>query len=376
MGSHAAGGPRVLFVAGHRLNRAPGQRFRFEQYLDHLRSDGFVCELSPLLTAEDDKIFYGRASFFRKVMVLAGCAVRRGRDIRRARDFDVVFLQREAFFGGWPLFERAFKAAGVRLVLDFDDAIWLLDVSEVNRRYGWLKRPQKTAEIAKMADLVIAGNSFLRDYALEFNQNTIVIPTTIDTVSYTRTVPRRTSGPVCIGWTGSTTTIPHFETGAPYLTEIKARYGDRVRFRVVGDASYRNEALGVKGEPWNAAAEVETLCDMDIGIMPLPDDAWSRGKCGLKGLQFMGLEIPVVMENLGANREIVSDGVDGFLASGQAEWVARLSALVESSDLRERVGSAGRRTVEARYSVLSQKDVYSRVLRELVARWRVAATSC
>ena len=101
--------------------------------------------------------------------------------------------------------------------------------------------------------------------------------------------------------------------------------------------------------------------------MPLPDNAWSRGKCGLKGLQFMGLEIPVVMETLGANREIVSDGVDGFLASGQADWVARLSALVESSDLRERIGSAGRRTVEARYSVLSQKAVYSRVLRELGA---------
>ena len=368
MGSHAARGPRVLFVAGHRLNRAPGQRFRYEQYLDHLRAEGFGCELSPLLTAEDDKIFYGRASFFAKVLVLARCAVRRTRDIRRARDFDVVFLQREAFFGGWPLFERAFKAAGVRLVLDFDDAIWLLDVSEVNRRYGWLKRPQKTAEIARMADLVIAGNSFLREYALEFNKNTIVIPTTIDTVAYTRRAPRRTGGPVCIGWTGSTTTIPHFETGAPYLARIKARFGDQVRFRVVGDASYRNEALGVQGEAWDAAAEVGTLTDMDIGIMPLPDDAWSKGKCGLKGLQFMALEIPVVMENLGANREIVSNGADGFLASGQDEWVSRLSALVESFDLRERIGSAGRRTVQARYSVMSQKDVYSRVLRNLSTR--------
>jgi glycosyltransferase involved in cell wall biosynthesis len=364
----AARGPRVLFVAGHRLNRAPSQRFRFEQYLGYLRANGFQCQLSALQTFDDDKVFYGRASALRKALVLARCAARRARDVTRARSFDVVFLQREAFFGGWPLFERAFKAVGVRLVLDFDDAIWLLDVSEANRRFGWLKRPQKTAEIAKMADLIIAGNSFLRDYALAFNKNTIVIPTTIDTVSYKRTVPRRRAGPVCIGWTGSTTTIPHFETGLPYLMQIKARYGDRVRFRVVGDGSYRNDALGVQGEPWDATAEVDTLCDMDIGIMPLPDDAWSKGKCGLKGLQFMGLEVPVVMENLGANREIVTDGVDGFLASGPAEWVAKLSALVESPDLREEIGSAGRRTVEARYSVESQKDVYARVLRELSGR--------
>jgi glycosyltransferase involved in cell wall biosynthesis len=358
-------GPRVLFVAGHRLNRAPGQRFRFEQYLDHLRNEGFVCELSPLLTADDDKIFYGRATAFRKALVLARGAIRRARDVRRARAFDIVFLQREAFFGGWPLFERAFKAADARLVLDFDDAIWLLDVSEVNRRYGWLKRPQKTAEIARMADLVIAGNSFLRDYALEFNQNTIVIPTTIDTLSYRRTAPPRISGPVCIGWTGSTTTIPHFETGVPYLERVKAKYGEGVRFRVVGDASYRNEALGVQGEAWNAAGEVETLSDMDIGIMPLPDDVWSKGKCGLKGLQFMGLEIPVVMEDLGANRDIVTDGTDGFLATGSAAWVSKLSALVESPDLRARVGAAGRRTVEARYSVGSQKNLYSEVLRRV-----------
>jgi len=330
-----------------------------------LQSDGFECEFSPLLTAEDDAVFYGSAHPLQKLVVLSRCAVRRYRDVRRARMFDAVFLQREAFFGGWPVFERAFKARGARIVLDFDDAIWLLDVSAANRKFGWLKRPQKTAEIAGLADLVIAGNAFLADYARGYNENTIVIPTTIDTTSYSRATPRRASGPVCVGWTGSTTTIRNFETGVPYLAQIKAKYGDGVRFRVVGDASYRCEALGIQGEAWDAAAEVETLSDMDIGIMPLPDETWSKGKCGLKGLQFMALDIPVVMEGLGANREIVTDGADGFLASNPTEWVAKLSALVESVDLRMRIGSAGRRTVEARYSVLSQKAAYSAALRSV-----------
>ncbi len=359
---------RVLFVANHRLDRAPSQRFRFEQYLGHMKAAGIDWQFSPLLTAEEDRTFYGRSSALLKAWVLARCAVRRTRDVRRAREFDVVFIQREAFFGGWPVFERAFKRAGVRIVLDFDDSIWLLDVSAANKRYGWLKRPQKTAEIAQMADLVIAGNSFLLGYAKRFNSNAILIATTIDTVSYKRTAPRRTSGSVCIGWTGSPTTIRNFECGVQALAQMKTRFGDRVRFRVVGDGSYRNDQLGIQGEPWDARTEVATLSDMDIGIMPLPDEDWSRGKCGLKGLQFMALEIPVVMEDLGANKEIVTDGVDGFLASGEAQWVARLSSLVESVELRERLAIAGRRTVEARFSVESQKGTYVRVLTELARK--------
>ena len=353
---------RVLFVAAHRLNRAPSQRFRFEQYLDHLRSDGIECVVSPLLSANDDRLFYGDSSALTKAWVLARGAVRRARDVRGAKEFDAVFLQREAFFGGWPVFERAFKRTGTPLILDFDDAIWLLDISEANRRYAWLKRPQKTAEIARLADVVIAGNSFLVDFAKAHNSRVCLIPTTIDTESYQRSSARRGTEQVCVGWTGSTTTIKHFHQSVPALVRLKSQWGDRVRFRVIGDGSYRNEALGIEGEPWDPSTEVESLCGMDIGIMPLPDDEWSRGKCGLKGLQFMALEIPVVMENLGANKDIVTDGVDGFLASAVEEWVSKLSTLVASTDLRERLGLAGRRTVEARFSVRSQKAAYSEVL--------------
>lgn len=364
--------PRVLFVAAHRLNRAPSQRFRFEQYLDYLRSEGIECAFSPLLSAEDDRLFYGRSSALAKSWVLAKCAVRRARDVRHAGAFDAVFVQREAFFGGWPVFERAFKRTGTPLVLDFDDAIWLLDVSEANRRYGWLKRPQKTAEIARMADAVVTGNSYLAEYASRQNSSVTLIPTTIDTVAYKRVTPAGYADQVCVGWTGSTTTIKHFERSVPTLVRLKGQWGDRVRFRVIGDGSYRNSALGIQGEPWNPDTEIESLCSMDIGIMPLPDDEWSRGKCGLKGLQFMALEVPVVMENLGANKEIVADGRDGFLASGDEEWLSKLSSLVGSPGLRQGLGVAGRKTVETRYSVNSQKPAYLKVLKDLFDRPRAS----
>ncbi|MBX7131463.1 MAG: glycosyltransferase family 4 protein [Fimbriimonadaceae bacterium] len=362
--------PRVLFVAAHRLNRAPSQRFRFEQYLDYLRSEGIDCTISPLLSADDDRLFYGKASAFSKAWVLARGAVLRTRDVRRAAQFDTVFVQREAFFGGWPVFEKAFKRTGTPLVLDFDDAIWLLDVSDANRRYGWLKRPQKTAEIARLADLVIAGNSYLLDYARAQNPSVTLIPTTIDTESYRRSAPAARTDDLCIGWTGSTTTIKHFHQSVPALVQLKAQWGHRLRFRVIGDGSYRNETLGIVGEPWDPGTEIESLCGMDIGIMPLPDDEWSRGKCGLKGLQFMALEIPVVMENVGANKEIVTDGRDGFLASGNDEWVSKLSSLVASAEMRQRMGLAGRATVEARFSVNSQKGAYVQALRNVFGKRR------
>ena len=364
--------PRVLFVAAHRLNRAPSQRFRFEQYLSHFESDGIESVFSPLLSAADDRLFYGTSGFFAKAWILARGAVRRAKDVLRAAEFDAVFVQREAFFGGWPVFERAFKQTGTPLVLDFDDAIWLLDVSDANQRYGWLKRPQKTAEIARLAVLVIAGNSFLADYAKAHNPSVCLIPTTIDTQVYSKDRPRNRISPVCIGWTGSTTTIKHFHQSVPALQLLRDQWGGRVRFRVIGDGSYRNEALGIVGEPWDASTEIQSLCGMDIGIMPLPDDDWSRGKCGLKGLQFMALGIPVVMENVGANRDIVSDGINGFLASGKQEWVSKLSSLVASADLRERIGVAGRETVETRFSVNSQKDVYVKALRDVFRKKRPA----
>jgi glycosyltransferase involved in cell wall biosynthesis len=137
---------------------------------------------------------------------------------------------------------------------------------------------------------------------------------------------------------------------------------------MIGDGSYRNDALGVLGEPWNPDTEIERLAEMDIGIMPLADDEWPRGKCGLKGLQFMALEVPVVMENVGANEDIVTDAVAGLLASGDEAWVPKLSSLAASADVRERLGLAGRRTVETRFSVDSKKAAYVEVFQDLFAK--------
>src|ERR1035437_5877540 len=173
--------PKILFIGAHRLNRSPSQRFRFEQYSPFLSENGFECHLSPLLDEKDDKFFYGEGNVVGKLSVVAKSFLRRWKDISKAEKYDIIFIQREAFMIGSTFFEKKMKATGKKIVFDFDDAIWLPNISESNKKYEWLKKPLKTVQLISMADLVIAGNDYLAAYAGKFNKNVQMIPTTIDT---------------------------------------------------------------------------------------------------------------------------------------------------------------------------------------------------
>jgi glycosyltransferase involved in cell wall biosynthesis len=246
---------------------------------------------------------------------------------------------------------------GVPMIFDFDDSIWLQDVSDANRLLGWLKNPAKTSKIISLCHTVIAGNQYLCDYASPHNSNTLIIPTTIDTQQYIKK-PRSAeyaNSVVTIGWSGSITTLKHFKTSVDVLKTLKKKYGNMISIKVIGDGDYAHQELGIAGQWWRAETELEDLSEFDIGIMPLPDDLWSRGKCGLKGLQYMALEIPTVMSPVGVNSDIIQDGTNGFLASGHDQWVEKISLLVESSQLRQKLGAAGRQTVIDHYSVEANK---------------------
>ncbi len=348
---------RILFIASHRPDRAPGQRFRFEQYFGHLQRNGYQCELSYLVEENDDRVLYQRGHYLDKARFVQRCISKRKADVARMNDYDIIFLFREALMTRSTRFEKAFRRSRAKLVFDFDDAIWLQNVSEANRSWAWIKDPGKTSKIIGLCDLVFAGNAYLADYARRYNPNVTIVPTTIDTDEY-RPRTKAGEGPVCIGWSGSITTIQHFQYAIPALQRLKQRFGDRITIRVVGDGSYRLPELGIEGLPWRRDTELADLGAMDIGIMPLPDDEWAKGKCGLKGLQYMGMGLPTIMSPVGVNGEIITDGVDGFLATTTDEWVEKLSRLVEDADLRRRMGEAARRTVEQRYSVTAWKDRY------------------
>jgi glycosyltransferase involved in cell wall biosynthesis len=357
---------KILFVASHRPNRAPSQRFRFEQYISHLNENGFECDYSTLLEEKDDKVFYKTGNLFAKILIFLKSKRRRKADVKKASGYDVIFVQREAFMTGSTEFERKFKKSGAKLIFDFDDSIWLLDVSDGNKRFSWLKDPGKTSKLIALSDFVFAGNDFLAGYAKQFNKNVAIVPTTIDTNEYKPQKEKSISEKITIGWSGSITTIKHFEFAIPFLKILKKKYADQLEIKVIGDDRYNNEELGIKGMAWSKENEVRDLCTFDIGIMPLPDDEWAKGKCGLKGLQYMALEIPTLMSPVGVNSEIVQHGENGFLPRTTEDWVAQIEQLIASAELRKQIGKKARKTVEEKYSVNVWKGKYLELFEKLM----------
>jgi glycosyltransferase involved in cell wall biosynthesis len=358
---------KILFIASHRPNRAPAQRFRFEQFLEYFKENGFYSKQSYFIFGSDDQYLYRKGAYVQKFRILVKAIFRRLKDVSRANEFDIIFIQRESFLLGSTYFERKFRKSKAKLIYDFDDSIWLGDTSDANKKLRWLKYPGKIDKIISICDMIFAGNKYLANYASYYNDNVKVVPTTIDTEWHKRTTYRTNNDtPVCIGWTGSITTIKHFQLAVPVLVKLKEKYGNRISFKVFGDANYSNEELNIKGIPWNRDTEIEELSTIDIGIMPLPNDEWSKGKCGLKGLQYMALEIPAIMSPVGVNNEIINEGVNGFLAKSDQEWFEKLSLLIDDAKLRETIGKEARRTVVENYSKDSEKGNYIKYFNELL----------
>lgn len=352
----------------HRKDRSPGQRFRFEQYFDYLEKNGFPITFSNLLNARDDRIFYSPGNYAGKFLILLKSFVIRIYDIFRASNHDIVFIYREGFITGTTFFEKAVKTfTKAKIVFDFDDSIWITTISEGNKKLAWLKNPRKTDIITSLSDMVFVGNNYLAEYARQWCDNVKIVPTTVNTVKFDPAFKKsfQKNGKICIGWSGSFSTVEHFETAIPALQKIKEKYGDKVYFKLIGDDTYQNSALQLKGIAWTSETEVSEMSEFDIGIMPLPDTDFTRGKCGLKGLTYMALEIPTIMSPVGVNSDIIVQGENGFLAMSEEEWVHSLSQLIENENLRTRLGKAGRATVLQSYSIEANKTKYVQYLNEV-----------
>lgn len=349
---------KILAIVQHRKGRSPGQRFRFEHFIPYLEQNGFKIEFSNLLNENDDKNFYAKGNILKKVIIIIKSFLHRFKDLKKAAYFDVVYIYREAFWLGTVFFEKKLKKRKTKIIYDFDDAIWLNDTSDGNKKFAWLKSNTKTGAICKIADLVITGNKYLADYAKNFNTNVIIIPTTIDTNYHKPIEIKKDNYKICIGWTGTETTLKHFDIAIPVLKKLKDIYGEQIYFKVIVNTDVWTRDLDVKLVKWNLQDEIKELSEFDIGIMPLPDDDWSRGKCGFKGLQYMALEIPTIMSPVGVNKEIIKHGENGFLANSDEEWINIISDLIKNPELRIKIGKAGRKTIIENYSVDAWKNYF------------------
>ena len=273
---------KILFLTPYPLNSAPSQRFRFEQYLPFLSSIGIQYEVAPFLDEKTWAIFYKEGYTFQKIVGILKGILKRHLILFSLHQYDKLFIHREACLIGPAYFEWLYaKVFRKEIIYDFDDAIWIKDVSDVNKKLSWLKFPNKTKKIIVYATNVIAGNNYLATYAKQFNKNVCVIPTTIDTSYHYPQKTIKEEKKIRIGWTGTITTNNHLKFLFPVLTKIKKKY-PQVELVMISNSPIKDSSIEISYQPWNKSTEIEDLSSFDIGIMPLPNDEWAKGKCGFK----------------------------------------------------------------------------------------------
>ncbi|MFC1590131.1 glycosyltransferase family 4 protein [Candidatus Omnitrophota bacterium] len=341
---------KVLFLVPYPSEGA-SNRIRVEQFISYLEGKGVSCKVRPFVNSRFFRILYEPHRFLEKIFWFIAATLNRALDIIRALSSDIVVIHREAYPFGGPFFESLLHKMGKPFVFDFDDAIFLANTSEHNIYIERFKKPEKVSRIIRMASWVIAGNDYLKSYAERFNKRVTVIPSSIDTDRYAPAAGRdEPKDSIVIGWIGSNTTRVFLYELEETFRDLFRKY-ENVKLKVVGARFYSERLKSVINEEWSLERELKALRSFDIGIMPMPDNEWTRGKCGFKAILYMACGIPVVASSVGVNAKIVEEGVTGFLVKDKAGWRNRLSLLIEDGQLRRRMGEKGRKRIVNSYSV-------------------------
>jgi glycosyltransferase involved in cell wall biosynthesis len=357
---------RLLVLTQKAEGIAPNQRFRIEQWAPHLARDhGISVHFEPFETPELTRVIYEPGRTLDKARHLLASARRRWRVLRRADAYDAVLVLREAMMIGGPWLERALARRGLPLIYDFDDVIWRANPEGRNGMLALVRMPWKTGAICALASAVTVGNEHLASYARRFSRHVHLVYTSVDVDQYPALPEPASDVPFTVVWAGSPTTRPNLETIRPALDALALRRP--VRLRVICDAAPPPfERVELEFVRWSAVGEAERLADSHVGVMPLPDNPLTRGKCGLKALQYMALGRATVVSPVGFNAEIVQDGENGLWATTTEEWVAALDRLAGDPALRGRLGAAGRVTVHARFSARRSAARLAEIVRSVV----------
>jgi len=355
---------KILFLVPYPLKESPSQRFRFEQYFEAMTQAGHLYKIQTFLNSHDWQ------NFSTSNMLMKGLAVVKGFFKRFfilfiVPKYDRVFIHREATPMGPPIIEWIIaKVFRKKIIYDFDDAIWLTDRTIETVLFRIIKFRSKVAALCRWSYRVSGGNEYLCNFAREYCSQVHLNPTTIDTnLLHNPALYKvdKKSGNLVIGWTGSHSTLKYLKSIESILIELEQKYY-QLEFLIIADCKPQLALKNLRFVPWSIDSEISSLLESDIGLMPLPDDEWAKGKCGFKALQYMAMEIPTVVSPVGVNTSIVDHGVNGFVCTSPQEWVKYISALIDDKSLREQMGKRGRQKVIDQFSVDSNRDNFLSLL--------------
>jgi glycosyltransferase involved in cell wall biosynthesis len=333
---------KVLLLTRY-TRKGASSRLRSLQYVDMLASLGVEVQVSPLLgDGYLQAIYTGQR---KPLIALVRTYLRRLSTLLRARDFDLIWIEKELFPNLPSWFERLLAGTRTPYVVDYDDAIF----HNYDQTSNPLKRllKNKIAKVMRHSAMVIAGNSYLGDYAIRAGATVTIIPTVIDIRRYPEPVTQAPEAVLSVGWIGSPATIKFLITLLPVMERLAAKLP--LQLVIIGASIDTQRYPFARNVAWSEQTEVEEISRFDVGVMPLPDAPWERGKCAYKLIQYMACGKAVVASPVGMNVDVVQHGVNGFLASSDEQWFQALSELLSNPQLRQSMGRVGRTLVEEQY---------------------------
>jgi len=339
--------------------QAPAFRIRLLLPAEALRAHGVNLRPLPLLTMDEEQTLQSGTPAAR-ARALLGARKRLKAQLGGVQDADVVIVQRQIdLFPSRTIERRAI--ADRALVLDVDDAMWLPQPG--GHPLGRLRRnAAKLRWLAARADRVIAGNEYLAEWLSRYARAVSVVPSLVDTKKITTRL-HGASDTLTLGWIGSRSTVRYLHAAAPALEGFARAHPElRVGLVVVGGDAPAIAGVQTQQWRWSHESESAALAHMDIGLMPLPDDAWTRGKCAYKALQYMAAAVPVVADDVGITASVVGDESAGILARGSKGWQAAIERLAGDVELRQRMGNQGRLRIENDFSVHAWAPRLARLL--------------
>lgn len=348
----------VLFIAPYPKNIGPSQRFRFEHYLPFLKKEGINYSYNTFINRDDYRFFHAKGAYFKKASIVLKGFLNRLLLLFNLKDFDFVYIHREAAPVGPPVFEWFIaKILGKRIIYDFDDSIWVYQASEANPFAAKIKCTWKVAKICSWSWKVSVGNQFLANYAKQYNSNVVIVPTVVNTENkHNMTKDQNLDIIKTIGWTGTFTNFVNFKLMLPALRKLKKE--ENFKILIIADRDPMIFDLQYEFLKWNIDTEIEDLIRMNVGLMPLLNEEVQLGKCAFKAIQYMALGIPAVVSPVGSNCEVVNNGVDGFWANSDDNWYVSLKRLLSDNALRESFGENARKKINENYSVKSSLPIF------------------
>ncbi len=348
---------KILFLVPYPVGEAPSQRFRFEQYFPEFREKGIEHEISPFIDMETWQVLYQQGRELKKAIGITRGFFRRVKDLFYLSKYDYVFIHREAAPLGPPVFEWLIaKVFSKKIIYDFDDSIWLPNVSESNRFFSKIKWYHKVTSICRWSWKISVGNEYLAVFAKCYNSNVVVNPTIVNTENHYNRIKQHQSGKAIIGWTGTHSTIKYLNELLPVLKQIEEEAD--VEIRIISNAQPNLPLKKLRFIEWKKETEIDDLLAFDIGIMPLPDDQWAKGKCGFKLIQYLALGIPGISSPVGVNTKIIDDGKNGFLCIGNEAWLMALRTLIANPETRELFGKKGREKIINHFSTGANSPLF------------------